>query len=144
MVNEARAEAPLLPLRLFRLKTLAGSNAVGFLLGASFYGYIFIGTPVHAAGSPIFPDEDWPRLAGRRPDRGGARRASADVRHPRVSQAGNGGRDDPDRGRDPVGDPGAWAFIPVSIGVLAGVTERDAGVASGSSTHPSSSAPRSG
>src|SRR5205823_13592514 len=44
LVTEARAEAPLLPLRLFRLKTLAGSNMVGFLLGASFYGYIFIGT----------------------------------------------------------------------------------------------------
>ena len=44
VVIEARAQAPLLPLRLFRLKTLAGSNAVGFLLGASFYGYIFIGT----------------------------------------------------------------------------------------------------
>ena len=44
VVIEARAEAPLLPLRLFRLKTLAGSNAVGFLLGGSFYGYIFTGT----------------------------------------------------------------------------------------------------
>src|SRR5215472_10408500 len=44
LVVEARAEAPLLPWRLFRLKSLAGSNAVGFLLGASFYGYIFIGT----------------------------------------------------------------------------------------------------
>src|SRR5215472_13429183 len=44
LVIEARAEAPLLPLRLFRLKTLAGSNAVGFLLGASFFGFIFIGT----------------------------------------------------------------------------------------------------
>ncbi len=44
VVIEARSEAPLLPLRLFRLKTLTGSNAVGFLLGASFYGYIFIGT----------------------------------------------------------------------------------------------------
>src|SRR5690242_15588070 len=44
VVIEARSEAPLLPLRLFRMKTLAGSNAVGFLLGAGFYGYIFIGT----------------------------------------------------------------------------------------------------
>jgi EmrB/QacA subfamily drug resistance transporter len=44
LVLEARAEAPLLPLRLFRLKTLAGSNAVGFLLGASFFAFIFIGT----------------------------------------------------------------------------------------------------
>src|SRR5258708_12663496 len=37
-------EAPLLPLRLFRLKTLAGSNAVGFLLGASFFSFFFTGT----------------------------------------------------------------------------------------------------
>ena len=32
------------PLRLFRLSTVAGSNAVGFLLGASFFAFIFIGT----------------------------------------------------------------------------------------------------
>ena len=47
VIVEARAEAPLLPLRLFRLfrlKSLAGSNAVGFLLGAGFYGYTFIAT----------------------------------------------------------------------------------------------------
>ena len=44
LVIETRAEAPLLPLRLFRLKTLAGSNAVSFLLGASFFAFIFIGT----------------------------------------------------------------------------------------------------
>src|SRR5271170_1137483 len=43
-VIETRVEAPLLPLRLFRLRTLAGSNAVGFLLTASFYTFIFIGT----------------------------------------------------------------------------------------------------
>jgi EmrB/QacA subfamily drug resistance transporter len=41
---ERRSEAPLMPLRIFRLKTLAGANAVGFLLGASFYSFIFIGT----------------------------------------------------------------------------------------------------
>jgi EmrB/QacA subfamily drug resistance transporter len=41
---ERRHEAPLLPLRIFRLRTLAGANAVGFLLGASFYSFIFIGT----------------------------------------------------------------------------------------------------
>ena len=44
LVLETRTEAPLLPLRLFRLRTLAGSNAVGFLLGASFFAFIFIGT----------------------------------------------------------------------------------------------------
>src|SRR5437764_11877247 len=41
---ERRGEAPLMPLRIFRLQTLAGANAVGFLLGASFYSFIFIGT----------------------------------------------------------------------------------------------------
>ncbi len=41
---ERRGQAPLMPLRIFRLQTLAGANAVGFLLGASFYSFIFIGT----------------------------------------------------------------------------------------------------
>jgi EmrB/QacA subfamily drug resistance transporter len=41
---ESRGEAPLMPLRIFRLQTLAGANAVGFLLGASFYSFIFSGT----------------------------------------------------------------------------------------------------
>ena len=41
---ERRGKAPLMPLRIFRLQTLAGANAVGFLLGASFYSFIFIGT----------------------------------------------------------------------------------------------------
>jgi EmrB/QacA subfamily drug resistance transporter len=44
LVIETRVEAPLLPLRLFRLKTLAGANAVGLLLGGSFFAFIFIGT----------------------------------------------------------------------------------------------------
>jgi len=33
-----------MPLRIFQLKTLAGANAVGFLLGGSFFAFIFIGT----------------------------------------------------------------------------------------------------
>jgi len=41
---ESRGEAPLMPLRIFRLRTLAGANGVGLLLGASFYSFIFIGT----------------------------------------------------------------------------------------------------
>ncbi len=44
LVIERRGQAPLMPLRIFRLQTLAGANAVGFLLGASFYSFIFIGT----------------------------------------------------------------------------------------------------
>src|SRR4030081_1370646 len=44
LVIETRVEAPLMPLRIFGLKTLAGANAVGFLLGGSFFAFIFIGT----------------------------------------------------------------------------------------------------
>jgi EmrB/QacA subfamily drug resistance transporter len=44
LVVESRVEAPLLPLRLFRIKTVAGSNAVGFLLTGSFYTFVFVGT----------------------------------------------------------------------------------------------------
>ena len=44
VVIETRVEAPLMPLRIFRLKTLAGANAVGLLLGGSFFAFIFIGT----------------------------------------------------------------------------------------------------
>lgn len=44
VVIETRVAAPLLPLRLFRLRTLAAANAVGVLLGGSFFAFIFIGT----------------------------------------------------------------------------------------------------
>jgi EmrB/QacA subfamily drug resistance transporter len=44
LLVEARAEAPLMPLRIFRLPTVAVANAVGFLLGGSFFAFIFIGT----------------------------------------------------------------------------------------------------
>ena len=44
LVIESRVEAPLLPLGIFRLQTLAGANAAGLLLGGSFYSFIFVGT----------------------------------------------------------------------------------------------------
>ena len=44
LVVETRVPAPLLPLRLFRLGSVAGSNAVGFLLGTSFLTFVFVGT----------------------------------------------------------------------------------------------------
>ena len=44
LVIETRTEAPLLPLRLFLLHSVAGSNAAGFLLGASFTTFVFLGT----------------------------------------------------------------------------------------------------
>jgi EmrB/QacA subfamily drug resistance transporter len=44
LLAETRVEAPLMPLRIFRLRTVAAANAVGLLLGGSFFGFIFIGT----------------------------------------------------------------------------------------------------
>ena len=41
---ERRAESPLLPLSMFRLRTLAGANVAGLLLGASFFAFVFVGT----------------------------------------------------------------------------------------------------
>jgi len=44
LIIESRAEEPLMPLRIFRLRTVAGANAVGLLLGGSFFAFIFVGT----------------------------------------------------------------------------------------------------
>jgi EmrB/QacA subfamily drug resistance transporter len=44
LVIEARAKEPVLPLSIFRLRTLAGANVAGLLLGGSFFAFIFVGT----------------------------------------------------------------------------------------------------
>ena len=44
LVTESRVKDPLLPLSIFRLRTLAGANAAGLLLGGSFFAFIFVGT----------------------------------------------------------------------------------------------------
>jgi EmrB/QacA subfamily drug resistance transporter len=44
LVIESRVESPILPLGIFRLRTLAGANAAGLLLGGSFFAFIFVGT----------------------------------------------------------------------------------------------------
>ena len=148
---EARAQAPLLPLRLFRLKTLAGSNAVGFLLGAGFYGYIFTGTLYmqQVLGySPMKTGLAWLTVgltgvlfAG--PAQMLVTRASARlVMAAGMTMTGAGilwATQVPAHGTFLANLAGpffltgsvTWVFIPVSIGALAGVTERDAGVASG-------------
>ena len=151
VIVESRAEAPLLPLRLFRLKTLAGSNAVGFLLGASFYGYIFIGTLYMQQVlrySAMTTGLAWLTvgitgvvLAG--PAQVLVTRASVKaVMAVGMTLTGAGilwATRAPVHGgfwgnlAGPFFLTGTvtWVFIPVSIGALVGVTERDAGVASG-------------
>jgi EmrB/QacA subfamily drug resistance transporter len=151
VVREARAEAPLLPLRLLRLPTLAGSNAVGFLLGASFYSFIFIGTlymqqvlgysAMKTGLAWLATSVTGIALAG--PAQALVTRASAKlVMATGMALVGAGilwATQVPADGHfwgnlaGPLFVTGAvtWAFIPVSIGALAGVTERNAGVASG-------------
>jgi len=151
VVIEARAKAPLLPLRLFRLTTLAGSNTVGFLLGASFYGYIFIGTLYMQQVlrySAMTTGLAWlvvgltgVVLAG--PAQMLVTRASVKlVMAAGMTLTGAGilwATQAPAHGSfwanlaGPFFLTGAvtWVFIPVSIGALVGVRERDAGVASG-------------
>jgi EmrB/QacA subfamily drug resistance transporter len=44
LLIERRVTDPILPLEIFRLRTLAGANTAGLLLGGSFYAFIFVGT----------------------------------------------------------------------------------------------------
>jgi len=152
LILETRAQAPLLPLRLFRLRTLAGSNAVGFLLGASFFAFIFIGTLYmqQVLGfSALKTGLAWLAASVTSVALAGlsqmlVTRASAKL----VMAAGmvliGAGilwcAQAPVHGHfwadlaGPffvTGAGTAFSFIPVSIGALAGVAERDAGVASG-------------
>ena len=152
LVLETRAKAPLLPLRLFRLKTLAGSNAVGFLLGASFFAFIFIATLYmqQVLGySALKTGICWLAASLTSVALAGVSqmlvtRASAKlVMAAGMVLIGAGilwATQVPVHGQfwadlaGPffvTGAGTAFAFIPVSIGALAGVAERDAGVASG-------------
>jgi len=151
LVVETRAEAPLLPLRLFRLKTLAGSNAVSFLLGASFFTFFFTGTLYmqQVLGySALKTGVAWlaaslTSLALAGPAQMLVTRLSAKlVMAAGMILVGAGilwATQVPAHGHfwanlaGPLFLAGGavFAFIPVSIGALAGVTERDAGIASG-------------
>src|SRR5207248_1665525 len=44
VVIESRTKDPVLPLSIFRLRTLSGANVAALLLGGSFFGFIFVGT----------------------------------------------------------------------------------------------------
>ena len=152
LVIESRVNEPLLPLRIFRLRTLAGANAAGLLLGGSFFGFIFVGTlymqqVLHY--SALKTGIVWLAtsltsiaLAGLSQllvTRGGAKVVMA------VGMTLIGGgvvwaTQMPVHGHflanlaGPlviVGAGTAFAFIPISIAALAGVAEHQAGLASG-------------
>jgi EmrB/QacA subfamily drug resistance transporter len=151
-VIETRVEAPLLPLRLFRLSTVAGSNAVGFLLTGSFYTFIFVGTLymqqvlgfsalktglawlTASVTALAFAGPSQKLVTKTSPKRvmvfGMALIGAGILWATRIPPHGNFWQDL--AGPFFVAGIGvAFAFIPVSIGALTGVTERDAGVASG-------------
>ena len=152
LVVETRSEAPLLPLHLFRSSTVAGANVVGLLLGASFFAFIFVGTlymqqvlgysalktglawlaasltSVAFAGlSQMLVTKTSAKVVmafGMALIGGGILWAT------QVTAGGNFWHNL--AGPFFVAGAGtAFAFIPVSIAALAGVRERDAGVASG-------------
>jgi MFS family permease len=152
LVIETRVEAPLLPLRIFQGKTLAGANAVGVLLGGSFFAFIFIGTlymqqvlgySALKAGlawlAASLTSVAFAGLSQALVTRGSAKLVMAAG----MAMIGGGvlwATRVPVHGTfwaslaGPfviVGIGTAFAFIPVSIAALAGVAEHEAGLASG-------------
>jgi MFS family permease len=154
LVIETRVAAPLLPLPLFRVRGIAGSNAVGFLLGASWTTFVFLGTLYmqQVLGfSALAAGAAWTMASVTSfalASAGLSQRMVARTSVKRTMAFGMlliGGSivwaaQAPPNGSFwhdlalPffVGGVGtAFSFVPVSIGALAGVTKRDAGVASG-------------
>jgi EmrB/QacA subfamily drug resistance transporter len=149
---EARAAAPLMPLRIFRLPTVAVANAVGLLLGGSFFAFIFIGTlymqqvlgysALKAGIAWLAASVTSVALAGLS-QRLVTRISAGPVMALGMVLIGGGilwATQVPVHGQywsalaGPffvVGAGTAFAFIPVSIAGLAGVAEREAGLASG-------------
>jgi hypothetical protein len=152
LVIESRVEAPLLPLRIFRLRTLAGANAAGLLLGGSFFAFIFVGTlymqqvlgysALQTGVAWLATSVTSVALAGLSQllvTRGSAKVVMAIG----MTLIGGGvlwATQVPVHGhffKDLLGPlliagaGTAFAFIPVSIAALAGVAEREAGLASG-------------
>jgi EmrB/QacA subfamily drug resistance transporter len=152
LVIETRVTEPLMPLRIFRLKTLAGANAIGLLLGGSFFAFIFIGTlymqqvlgySALTAGlawlTATLTSVACAGLAQALVTRGSAKLVLAAG----MAMIGGGvlwATQVPVHGHfwtslaGPffvVGIGTAFAFIPVSIAALAGVARHQAGLASG-------------
>jgi EmrB/QacA subfamily drug resistance transporter len=152
LVIETRVKEPILPLRIFRLRTLAGANAAGLLVGGSFFGFLFVGTlymqqVLHYSALQtgivwLATSLSSIALAGLSQllvTRGGAKVVMAIG----MTLIGGGviwATQMPVHGHflanlaGPlviVGAGTAFAFIPISIAALAGVAEHQAGLASG-------------
>jgi MFS family permease len=152
VVIERRVASPVLPLSIFRLRTLAGANVAGLLLGGSFFAFVFAGTlymqqvlhysALQSGVAWLATSLTSIALAGLSQmlvTRGGAKIVMA------IGMALIGGgviwaTQIPVHGHflanlaGPMlvaGAGTAFAFIPISIAALAGVKEQQAGLASG-------------
>ncbi len=152
LVIENRVESPLLPLSIFRLRTLAGANTAGLLLGGSFFGFIFVGTlymqqvlhysAVQTGVAWLATSLTSIALAGLSQwlvTRGGAKVVMA-IGMTLIGAGVIWATQVPVHGHFLANLAGpfiiagagtAFAFIPVSIAALAGVAEHQAGLASG-------------
>ena len=152
LLIEHRVTDPILPLSIFRLRTLAGANTAGLLLGGSFYAFIFVGTlymqqVLHY--SALQTGLAWLAasltsiaLAGLSQalvTRGGTKIVMA-VGMTMIGAGAIWATKVPVHGHflanlaGPMvvaGAGTAFAFIPISIAALAGVKEQQAGLASG-------------
>ena len=152
LVNERRVHDPLMPFHIFRVRTVAGANAVGALLGAVIFANFFLltlyvqdilgfsalktgltflataGTAVISAGVA----QGLTTRFGPKPIIiiGLTLLTAAMVWYSQIPVHGSY-TTDLLPGYVMVGVGIAFAFVPVSIAALAGVAEREAGLASG-------------
>jgi EmrB/QacA subfamily drug resistance transporter len=152
LVNERRSNDPLLPFHIFRVRTVAGANVVGLLLGGVLFANFFLltlyvqdvlgysaiktgltfvataGTAVLAAGAA----QALTTRFGPKPiiSIGLALLVAGMVFYAQIPVHGSFASNLLP-GYLLVGVGIAFAFVPVSIAALAGVAEREAGLASG-------------
>jgi EmrB/QacA subfamily drug resistance transporter len=152
LVNERRAKDPLMPFQIFRVRTVAGANIVGFLLGGVLYANFFVLTLyvqdvlgysaiktgvtfVATAGTAVIAAGIAQALTTRFGPKpiiviGLALLTGAMVWYAHIPVHGSFASDLLP-GYLLVGVGIAFAYVPVSIASLAGVPEREAGLASG-------------
>ena len=152
VVVERRVQAPVLPLSIFRLRTLSGANAAGLLWGASFFAFFFVGTlymqqvlhysALQSGVAWLATSVPAVALAGLSQwlvTRGGAKIVMT-IGMTLIGAGVIWATQVPTHGHyvgnllGPFAVAGAgtaFAFIPISIAALAGVQEHQAGLASG-------------
>jgi EmrB/QacA subfamily drug resistance transporter len=152
LVNERRVDDPLLPFHIFRVRTVAGANVVGALLGAVIFANFFLLTlyvQQILGFTAIKTGLTFLATAGTAVVSAGVAQALTTKFGPKpiiiiglilltagmvwYSQVPVNGSYASDLlpGYLLVGVGIAFAFVPISIAALAGVVEREAGLASG-------------